>query len=108
MKEVYKSFEGSLGIENQSGYIIGETEKFYQIDFLNIDMNVRKSSVQICKEFLPVEDFGNLEKITELVFDIENGRRNVGRCLYKNRWYGYDAICSIQEKHHDYNWKKYV
>lgn len=32
MKEIYRSFEGKLGVDNQSGYIISELKETYQIE----------------------------------------------------------------------------
>ena len=32
MQEIYRSFEGKLGVDNQSGYIISELKETYQIE----------------------------------------------------------------------------
>lgn len=34
--EVYRSFEGKIGVDKQSGYIIYEIADFYQVDFLSV------------------------------------------------------------------------
>lgn len=108
MKEVYRSFEGKLDCENQSGYIIQKLNDFYEIEFLSVWMDVNDSKVRIRKEFLSESDFGNLEKIGELQMDIENGCGDFGQCWYNGKWYGFDAICKIQEKNQSNEWKRFV
>lgn len=107
MKEIYRSFEGKLNVENQSGYIIYEIENFYQIEFISVRTS-GSDKVRIKKELLQKEDFENLEKITEIEMDIENGRADYGQCWYKEKWYSYDTINKIQCKNQDNYWKRYV
>lgn len=107
LKEIYRSFEGKLDMENQSGYVIYETERYYHIEFLDIDRE-KQREVRIWKEHLKPEDFGDLEKITEIWMDIENGRADYGQCLYRGKWWTYDNICMIQKANQDMNWKRYA
>ena len=107
-KEIYRSFEGFLNIDNQSGYIIYDTNEFYEVEFLNVCSDTKTDRVRIRKNLLRKEDFGNLLKIGELQYDIENGRADYGQCYYKDKWYGYKMICKIQKENKDGNWKKYV
>lgn len=108
MKEVYRSFEGKLDCENRSGYIISEMKEFYEIEFLSVYRDSKDSKVRIRKEFLSESNFGNLEKIGQLQMDIENGCGDFGQCLYKGKWYGYDAICKIQQKNQSNEWKRFA
>ena len=107
MKEVYRSFEGMLDMDNQNGYVIYELKNFFEIHFLNIESN-SDSKVRIRKELLPEEDFGNSKKITSLTIDIENGAADYGQCWWHDKWYGYEAIDKIIRQHDDYCWKRFV
>lgn len=107
-KEVYRSFEGKLGVDTQSGYIIAELKDFYEIEFLSVRQDSGDGKIRIRKESLSESDFGDPEKITELLMDIENGRSDRGQCWYKGKWYGYDAICKIRQRHQSGNWRRFV
>lgn len=108
MKEIFRSFEGKLNCDNQSGYIIYESEKFYQIEFLSVWNDVEDGKIRIWKEYLSEKDFGNIEKINNIQMDIENGCFNYGQCFYKQRWFGFNTICKIQDKNQSNEWKKFV
>ncbi len=107
-KEVYRSFEGKLGVDNQSGYIITETDSFYEIEFLSVCQGHGNHRIKIRKEYLPEKYFADLGKIGELEHYIINGQDDIGQVFYKNKWYGYDTINNIQRVHHDSNWRRYV
>lgn len=66
MQEIYRSFEGKLGVDNQSGYIISELKETYQIEWLSVWGKTNK--IRVRKDLLPVEDFGNASKISELFY----------------------------------------
>lgn len=106
-KEVYRSFEGMLDMDNQNGYVIYELKDFFEVHFLSLESN-SDSKVRIRKEFLPEEDFGNSKKITSLTVDIENGAADYGQCWWNGKWYGYNTIDKIIRQHDDYCWKRYV
>ncbi len=108
MKEVYRSFEGKLDAGNQSGYIIYELDKYYEIHFLSVWIDESDDMVRINKDLLPGEDFGKLDKIASIKMDIEFGRGDFGQCWYKQKWYSYETICKIQSRNKDNWWKKYV
>lgn len=109
MKEVYRSFEGKLNLDNQSGYIIYELKDFYQIEFLSIEkISDDSGSIRLRKHIFSEEDFSNLEKITKLETYIESGCADYGQCQYKGKWYSVPVIRKIQFERHDGNWKKYV
>lgn len=71
MQEIYRSFEGKLNVDCQSGYIILELKERYQIEWLTVWGKTNK--VRVRKDLLPVEDFGNEEKISELFTDAFHG-----------------------------------
>lgn len=107
-KEVYRSFEGKLDVNNQTGYVIYELKDFYQIEFLSVWSDAKEDKVRIRKDLLKESDFLNLEKIGDLQMDIENGCRDYGQCYFNEKWYGYETIRKIQDKHDDNNWKRHV
>lgn len=106
MQEIYRSFEGKLGVDNQSGYIISELKETYQIEWLTVRGKTNK--IRVRKDLLPVEDFGNEEKISELLTDISHGCLKGCMYYYKNSWYSYDKILDIQRKNQSNNWQAYV
>ena len=105
MKEIYRSFEGKLDVDNQSGYIIYELKDFFQIDWLSVSSKTQR--VRIGKKLLTSEDFENENKLAELSLAVENGNVN-GQCYYHDKWYDYQTICKIQKKRQSYDWKMYV
>lgn len=107
-KEVYRSFSGKLGVDNQSGYIITETDNFYEVEFLNVWQDSSGEKARIKKEYLPESDFPDSAKIGELIDDITNGRTDAGQIMYHGKWYGVDTIRKIQEARQSGNWRKYA
>lgn len=106
MKEIYRTFE-TLNMENQTGYTISEAGDMYEINFCSIWTSAG-DKVRIKKEMLPESEFRNLKKIGEIQMSIENGCADYGQCWYKDKWWSYEKIKKIQEKHEDMNWKKHV
>jgi hypothetical protein len=106
MKEVYRSFDGKLDINNQYGYIVYDLEKYYEIQFLSVD-SPNAGKIRIKKEYMP-DDFSDEEKIAELQTSIEDGCTDAGQCFYRGKWYSFDKISKIQAQNQDYNWKKFV
>lgn len=85
MKEVYRSFEEKLNVDNQSGYIIYETEDFCQVEFLSVWSDQEDIKVRIRKGFLTEVDFTDPDKIISLQMDIENGCGDYGRCFFNDK-----------------------
>ena len=106
---VYKSFEGKLDV-NQSGYVITDAGKFWEIEFLSVDTERPDIPIRIKKELLPESDFGNLMewKYVRLVEEINEGISDSGQSFFRGRWYGYDEIQRLQTANKSYNWRKFV
>ena len=66
MNEIYRSFEGKLNVDNQSGYIISELKETYQIE--NFTVWGKSQKIRVKKGLLPVEDFGNEKRISKTLF----------------------------------------
>lgn len=108
MKEIYRSFEGKLTpVEQESGYIISEYEDMFQVDQVSIEQG-HDTSFRVPKEFLPKEQFDNLDKIGQLDVGTTNGCVPGGQTFYKGKWYSDEAIHRIQKSNQDNNWRKYV
>lgn len=105
MKEIYRSFEGKLDVDNQSGYIIYELKDFFQIMWLSVSSKTQR--IRIGKKLLTTDDFKNENKLAEMSLAVEDGNIN-GQFHYHDKWYDYQTICKIQKRYQDYNWKKYV
>ena len=109
MKELYKSFEGKLGVENQNGYIIYEADNsLLEIEELSIRQDIKKYRYRVPATLLPKADFANIQKIGELQADIWNGCYENGQIFFKGKWYSGKKIAEIQQKNQDQNWQKYV
>lgn len=108
MKEVYRSFEGKLGVSCPEGYIIYDLSEFYQVDFLTVYQGAPDSSVRLRKNVFTPDHFDNEEYILSLEMDIEHGRADHGQYLYKGKWYSVSMIRAIQKAHHDGNWRRYA
>lgn len=108
MKEIYRSFEGKLNVNNQSGYTIEEGNDFYQISFLSIQDDQKDDKIRISKEIK--FDFTDVDKIAEIALDIENGCYDSEKCqvLYNGKWYSGKTINKIQNANKDYRWKRYI
>lgn len=110
MKELYRSFEGKLDVDNQSGYIIYDNKKTntYEIQFINVTVSKKSEKFRVSKNLLSQNEFSNLEKIQTLYVEVGNGVYENGQISYKNRWYSAKMIRDIQKDRQDQNWKKYV
>ena len=108
MKEIYRSFEGKLNVNNQSGYIIEDGNDFYQISFLSIQDDQKDDKIRVSKEIK--FDFTDVDKIAEIALDIENGCYDSEKCqvLYDGKWYSGKTINKIQNANKDYRWKRYI
>lgn len=108
MKEIYRSFEGKLDVNNQSGYIIEDGNDFYQVSFISVWTDQEDRKYRISKEIK--FDFTDIDRISEIVTDIENGCYDSEKCqvLYNGKWYSGKTINKIQSKNDDYYWKRYV
>ena len=108
MKEIYRSFEGKLNVNNQSGYIIEEGNDFYQISFLSVQNDQKDDKIRVSKEIK--FDFTDVDKIAEIALDIENGCYDSEKCqvLYNGKWYSGKTINKIQNANKDYRWIRYI
>lgn len=108
MKEVYRSFEGRIGVDQQEGYIIYDIEGYWQIEELSAWQSGNKPRYRIGKEHLRPCDFGNRSKITELEADAELGVRDNMQYYYKDKWWTTQTIRKIQSTQQDQHWQKYA
>lgn len=108
MKEIYRSFEGKLDVNNQSGYIIEEGNDFYQVSFLSVQDDQKDDKIRVSKEIK--FDFTDVDRIAEIATDIENGCYDSEKCqvLYNGKWYSGKTINKIQNANKDYRWKRYI
>lgn len=104
-KEIYRSFEGKLDPDTRSGYVIYETNNFYEINFLSVYSEIGTQKIRVPKT--TKFEFDNLEQISEIQEDVENGCRD-GQAYYKEKWYSQQTINKIQKNNSDYNWRRYV
>jgi len=102
MTEIYRSFEGKLDVENQSGFTVYKTENNYQVEA----HSVHQDQMEIGFRFPiadPEPDWKSFD-VGEKYDAIDKGREP-GQIRYKSGWYSPRAI---MDKNKDYNWRKYV
>ncbi|MFQ7471149.1 MAG: hypothetical protein ACLRML_02515 [[Ruminococcus] lactaris] len=102
--ELYRSFEGKLNIETQSGYIIYEISDYYEIEFVSLGTGAT-SKFRVSKDMQ--FDFTDKCKIGELDVGVCDGTIK-GQAFYKEKWYSTELINKMQKEHQDYNWRKYI
>ena len=99
MNFVYSSYEGKLGVDNQSGYNVYELADYYEIHLLSVFAN-KDEKFRISKEKAPDDwtrfDIGSLVAIKDGAED--------GQYFFNNRWYGKELINKIQKEKRTYNW----
>lgn len=107
--KIYESYPYRLDVEHQEKHEIYEGNGYYEIVFISV-WSSSDGHVRIAKELLNKEDFGNLEKIGEIVSDIEYGCYDNKNCqiFFRGKWYSGKTICKIQADRKDDDWKKYV
>ena len=110
MKEVYRSFEGKLDVDNQTGTIVYDGCEYWQFESLSVWQGAQKSLYRISKAVLKESEFEDDEKIGEIIVNISNGNyedKNMQE-FYNGKWYSSPTIRKIQNDNQDYNWEKYV
>lgn len=105
MKEIYRSFEGRLNVEQRWGYIVYDCGDVYEVDALYVDVNDGDWKVRIYKEDFP--DLTDFQKICEIAGEIKDGLKR-GAVFYRNKWYNQELINKIQDKTGNPFWKRYV
>ena len=102
MKELYRSFEGLLNIDNPSGYVVYELKEWYQVDFLNVYCDVADSKVRFAKDYAP-DHWGNAKAIAELDDAVFCGRIP-GQMYYRGKG---RTPRKIMDSNGDYIWTRY-
>lgn len=104
MKEIFRSFEGKLGPDNQSGFIVYETDSGkIRIETLSVWENSTDGIYMIPYQERDWSKM-SLEELGELLLDIDDGRIP-GEVYYKEKWRNPQKL---QDKYRDCNWKKYI
>ena len=110
--EVYRSFEGKLNYDNQTGYIIYDDGNWWTLENLSVwrDINPIKTFYRIDKSVLSPAEFDNIEKIAKIEIDIDNGNFDSPNMQvnYHDKWYSCTTIRQIQNTYQDYEWRKYI
>lgn len=108
--EIYRSFEGKLGVEQQRGYILYELADGELIEYESISVweDEHTEHARIPSRFLPASEYSNINKIAELVADCYYGNLAGGQIFFRGKWWSYDTIRKIQQKNRDNCWHRYV
>lgn len=101
-KEVYKSFTGRLDLDNQSGYIVYETDEYYRIESISLGADTSLTLVE--KQYFDLNKVSDIEYIGSVLIDVDHGCIP-GKVYFKHKWH---SPGEIMESHKDHNWKKYV
>lgn len=103
MKEIYRSFEGKLDVDNQDGYIVYEGKGFFEIHSISVWSDKKDWKCRIKKEM----NWKDWDAVCEECYFVENGSAD-GQAFYNGKWYGSELIRKIMNDHQDYCWQKYV
>lgn len=74
--EVYRSFEGKLDADNQSGYIIYDGGDWWQVEIISVGQYTPKTICRIDKNALNPAEFEDFFKIAYIETNIEVGNYN--------------------------------
>lgn len=104
MKEIYRSFEGTLGVENREGFIVYEVGEWCECECLSVYEYKEDLRFRFPRSMAPEswEDWGFLG-LGEMIDAVECGRID-GQVLVGGKW---RTPRKIMDKHQDYNWRKY-
>lgn len=74
MKELYRSFEGKLGVDTRAGYIIFDngTKDTYTLEWLSVYNYEPDVTYRVAKNRMP--DFDDMDAIMELIEEINHER----------------------------------
>lgn len=108
-KEIYRSFDGMLDVDNPDGYIIYSIgDDMLEVESISVRPDVVLDRFRVPSVVLPEYDFGNLLKLGELAIETGDGVYSRGQTFYNGKWYSGDTITAIQKKNDDLNWQNYV
>lgn len=110
MKELYRSFEGNLGVEQQEGYILYSINGGALIEYegLSVWQDSRTERARIPTEYLPPKQYSNAERIGDLIMDCWAGNFPSGQIYFRGKWWSGEKIRAIQSRKNDMQWQKYV
>lgn len=75
MNEIYRSFEGKLSPDQQEGYIVYESDSFYEIHILSV-WKEGKQRYRIGKKDLPIQfDWKDNSAVYDLLAEIFSRQR---------------------------------
>lgn len=99
-REVYRSFEGKLGVDNRDGYIVYESDNYITVERLSVYNDAIETCTRIPKTAVtcPLSDGAALAELEDAV---DCGRIN-GQVRYRGKWY---SPRSIMDKYQDANWR---
>lgn len=104
MKEIYRSFEGVLGVENQAGYIVYDTGKFWEIHELSVhQIGAEKFRISKNVQF----DWTDSAEVGRVEISVTSGAVD-GQAWYKGKWYSTETIHKIQADNQELEWRKCV
>lgn len=108
-KEIWRSFEGKLGTENQYGWIVYDIGEYLEIESLSAWNDTQTRRTRISKEEINEEIYKDMIKLTDAEEMVRNGIMEGQYYSTKtNKWYKTETIRKIQEKNNDKNWQKYI
>lgn len=110
MNEIYRSFDGKLGVSCQSGYILYSLNNGDLIEYegLSVWGDAKTERARIPARYLAPSEYSDFDKIAELVAECYYGTLPDGQIYISGKWWTYDAICKIQRQHHTNNWHCYI
>lgn len=107
MKEIYRTFEGKLDVQNQFGtilYVTGTNKIMAESLSAWSDIKTSRYRFPESEKYNRNSPEKIMEDLGEIEYDIENGRIE-GEVFYNNKW-----VCpqKIMDAHKTYKWRQYV
>lgn len=101
-EEIYRSFSGKLGVENQEGYIIYSVDEWLEYKTLSVRQNTITVRIRFRPSDAPI-DWSDMCALGEIIEAVDCGRIP-GQVWYRGAW---RTPRKLIEQYQDYNWKKY-
>ena len=102
MKEVYRSFEGKLDLDQSEGIVVCELDDWYEIQWLNVDKSITDTYFRIPKT-ASEPDWSEYD-FSDALLAVEQGSID-GQMFAKGKWYSPKQIINARK---DPMWRKYI
>ena len=105
MKEIYRSFDAPLGVNDSAGYIILENETLYEVVCYSC-YSAGTTRFRVPKDLIP--EFTDVSRIMGLMDYASQGEIEGSQFFHHGRWYKAETIERIKRAHLSSRWTQFV